>query len=262
MNFGSILNSITLQCVNLMLEGREDESKTLAKKFTTYVNLKAPLKNQFYAYSTLREATITNPIHADLLVKETMNLFNDFTIEDLKNYNALLEYKFKVQHIDSTKTDKDITRVIQSTIHKTGYNAIAKNKSYISLIEHVQSEHKQRNLDDLKLNANIFENSTLKYLKPNSVVRIAIKKFNSEFLSEFDTKEKEVFITLSSKNSKNIIRLKRSLIAETTLLVEGISDEDLKSKALEAIDKVKSSENIRHSIIDIFYMNKELHTIG
>jgi hypothetical protein len=260
MNFGSILNSITNQCVQLMLEGRDDESKSIAKHFTRFIDLKKPLKAQFLTYSTLREATIGDSVHADLLIKETMNLFNDLSIKDLKNYNNLLESKFNVHPVKSTSIDKDITQVIQSTINKTGYNAIAKNKSYISLLEHVQSDHKQ---GELKIvNNNLFEASTLKYLKPNSVVRIAIQKFNNEFLSEFDTKEKEMFITLNSKNSKNITKLKRRLVAETTSLVKDISDEDLKVKAIAAIDKIKNSNNIKHGIVDVFYMNKELHNIG
>jgi len=245
-----------------MLEGMEDESKTLAKSFINFVNLKKPLKAQFYAYSTLREAYINDLAYADLLIKETMNLFSDMSIKDLKNYNSLLESKFNVHPVKSSSIDKDITQVIQSTVNKTGYNAIAKNKSYISLLEYVQTEHKQGEHDIQNAGNKLFENSTLKYLKPNSVVHIAVKKFNREFLSEFDTKEKEIFITLSSKNNKNVTMLKRSLVTETTQLVKNISDEELKTKALSAINKIESSDNVRHGIIDLFYMNKELHSIG
>ena len=260
MNFGSILNSITSQCVSLMLEGSDYEAKTLAKNFFRFVNLKKPLKAQFYAYTTLREATIKDPVHADLLVKETLNLFTDLTIKDLKNYNALLESRFMVRPTKSTSIDKAITKVIQSTLNSTGYNAIAKNKSYVSLLEHVQSEQKS---DESNLESSpLFENSTLKYLKPNSVVRLAIKKFNKDYISEFDIKEKAMFITLSSNNSKNLSKLKTDLISEVTSLTTKVTDEDLKQKTLEAIYKIKGSDNIQHGIIDLFYMNKELHNVG
>ena len=101
-NFGSILQSITKNCVKLVLEGDSKSSKNIASSFKSYIELKPVLKDQFKVYHNLNTSYIKNFDDARLFVTETVNQLKKYSFDDIKLYNALLETKFKPSRIKSS----------------------------------------------------------------------------------------------------------------------------------------------------------------
>ncbi len=242
MNFGTILNAMTKHCVALVVEGQERNSKNLAIEFTKYVRIKDVLNKQFKVYHSLNTSCVQNPEDARLFVTETINTLKPYSFSDIKVYNAILETKFPTStKLKSTKINQHIGNLIKfSTAPDGDVGQYIESLAFVT--EHVQEIKKQENI--LETVDNQLANSPLKFLEPKHVVRIAIKKFNSEFetLSEND---RVVFNVLRSGDEKKISNLFESQLEEIGSLTDNINLMD--NLGEELFNKINESINILRS---------------
>ena len=264
MNFGTILNAMTKHCVALVVEGRDDNSKTLAVEFTNYVKIKNILNTQFKVYHSLNTSFVTNEDDARLFVSETINTLTGYSFSDIKTYNAILETKFpNVKKIKSTELNSHIGNLIRFTTTTNNGNVSQYVESLRFVTEHIQTMH---NEDTTLSEVNhAMANSALKFLKPRHVVRIAIKKFNSDFenLAESD---RSIFNILRSADDVKIKSLFESQLSELDNLMD--NENLMDNIGIELSDKINESlailrnGNTQKNILNGYELLEELKELN
>lgn len=250
------MNSMMNRCLKLIMEDKIDEAKKLAKSFVEYVYLKEPLKTQFFVYDNLRNAHIENDASSRLFIQESLSILSNLSLEDILNYNKLLESKFKIPRIASSEVDTHIHRMIKAKLLESeDFDKIGKFKSFEYLVEYVKKEKSVQ--EDISRSPLLNEiKAKLKYFTPRAVTRIAIKKFNKEYGSLFNEQDRRAFLVLKDKNPKRMASLHKELsesIAKerAKFLKEQSVDKDLAQKLLLAEQKIKeqcNTENILNAL--------------
>jgi len=261
-NFGTILNSVTKECVTMMVESKEVESKVLARNFINYVQMKESLSLQFRIYHQLNSSFIKDVESAKLFVTETLAVLDGHEFDDIKTYNHLIELKCSVPLLKSTDIDMHISKLIR-------YKTIHENKNQIEFIESFQAvvEHISAIRDEINPFKNLNEtisNSTLKVLQPKHIVRIALKKFNNKFTSKFDMEDKIMFNTLREGSEQNIFALYKKTIMALKLESERLTlndNIDLSNKILEAINRV-GKKYTQENLLDAHELHSELKKLN
>jgi len=261
-NFGTILNAMTKHCVKLVMEGAESNSKTLAKDFTRYIQIKDVLNTQFKVYHSLNTSYVKNSEDARLFVSETINTLKPYSFSDIKGYNALLETRFHPPKMKSTELNTHIGNLIRfATSDSSNVSSYVESLAFVT--EHVKEIKEPVN--QLREVDNKLANSSLKFLEPKHVVRIAVKSFNNEFktMSEGD---RNIFNILRSKNEKEIQTLFESQLAELDNLLDNMTfmdhiGEDLSNKINESM-KILRNECSQKNILNGYELLDELKELN
>lgn len=259
MNFGTILNSVTKNCVKLMIESDDSTSKELARNFVNFIGMKDVLKRQFSVYTQLGSSYIRDRESARQFVSEVVSILDGVEFEDIKAYNALLETKFSVSKMKSTDINHHIANLIK---HRTSSVELDK-RSYIDsfnfVVEYITTIRETKSaLNELDES---LSNSPLKFLEPKHVVRIAIKKFNDEYGSKFDKEDRKVFFTLKEGTKEDINNLHSNITNEVEEILETIvMDKELHEKSMKALQVVSEICN-EDNILDAYDMLCELKSI-
>jgi hypothetical protein len=238
-NFGTIINSVTKSCVSMVVESNHSESKSMARDFIRYVQLKEVLEKQFRVYHQLNSSYIEDKDSAKLFVSETLNILESFDFNDILSYNHILESKFKVPRMKSTDVNLAISKIIR---HKTSINK-PDTMGYIDalaeVVDHVNTFREEQSilesLDTAMATANI------KFLQPKHVVRIALNKFNDRYTSKFDEGDRTVFNTLREGDSEKIESLYSTTYGELLREFDAFEvgkDRDLADKLNEVFIQV------------------------
>jgi len=261
-NFGTILNAMTKHCISLVVEGQEDNSKILAREFTKYVRIKEILNVQFKVYHSLNTSCVQNKDDARLFVSETINTLKKYSFSDIKIYNAILETKFSPPKLKSTTLNSNIGNLIKFATSSNG-NVEQYINSLMFVTEHLQLIKKDEGV--LKEINNKLANISLKFLEPKHVVRIAIKKFNSEFeiLSEND---RLVFNILRSNDDKEIEKLFSSQLTEIDKLMNNYNlinnfESELSNKIIESL-KILRKDCTQKNILNGYELLEELRELN
>jgi hypothetical protein len=242
-NFGTILDSVTKGCVKRIYEGKDFESKKLAKDFIEYVYLKEVLKRQFQIYTSLNSSFITDKAVAREFIHETLKKLNGFSFYDIQSYNALLEAKFHPEKIGSTEVNKHIANLIK---YKTSSHG--DTEMYITsmekLVEHISTFREDKGIvEEL---SNSLSNSNLKFLEPKHVMKIAINKFNKKYGELFTEEDRKVFNILRSKDQNKIEEYRNSLINELKDHINKLSNDlenGLRGKLNLGFDRLNESKD-------------------
>ena len=260
MNFGTILNSMTKHCVKLVMEGKEDSSKSLATKFIRHINVKRGLKTQFKVYHSLNTSYVKNHEDARLFVTETINTLRPYTFEDIKLYNALLETKFTPPKIKSTKLNSHIANLIKfTTTEFSDVHSYVESLNYVT--EHVKQLKEETNI--LNEVNNTLANSSLKFLEPKHVIRIAIKKFNKDYTNQMNENDRKIFNILKTNDSDKIKSLydqQNSELQEQYNQLNNI-DNELQNKIKESI-KILNNECTSKNILNAYELLEELRSLN
>jgi len=262
LNFGTILNSITKNCVALVIECRDEDSKSLAMDFIKYIQLKEVLRKQFYVYNQLNSSFIKDRESAKTFVVETFSIFDGYSFEDILSYNHLLESKFNVVKIPSTDIDMAISKVIKYRTSMEKVNQLEYVESLNKIIEHVSTV---RDFDDkLSTLSESAKNSQLKFLQPKHVVRIALKRFNERYSSNFDEEDRVVFNTLREGDKDKIEWLYsdtyQNLLSEYQKFnIE--NDKELQDKITSALQKVGNSLT-QENLLNAYELCSELRKLN
>lgn len=265
MNFGTILNSMTKKCILLVMEGNEKESKGLAKDFISYVNLKPVLRDQFKVYHNLNESYVNGMDSAQLFVTETINTLKKYSFEDIKIYNALLETKFNPKKTKSTDINYHIARLIKYTTSEDDLDVHSYVESLKTITEHVQIiKNDKKQLSEIS-NSEL-ANSSLKFLEPKHVIKVAIKKFNKEYYSKLDENDRKIFNILRNNNKSKINELFNNQIKELDNLMDNIQkmdilDAELSNKVQESIE-ILSNECTSKNILNAYELLEELRSLN
>ncbi len=261
MNFGTILISVTKSCVSLMLEHNESKSKHVAGEFIRYVQLKEPLRKQFNVYHQLNSSYIKDRASARLFVSETLSTLDGISFDDILTYNHLLESKFNVSKARSTDIDFAISKLIKYRTLKEKVDQFGYVDSFNTVVNHISTMRNQDNhLSALGENV---ANSNLKFLQPKHIVRIAIKKFNDTYASNFDSEDRIVFNTLKEGDQKKINDLYESK-AKALVRISNSSDkflgEDLSTKVASAVNRITSGYTMGN-LLDTHELLSELRVL-
>ena len=256
MNFGTIMNSMINTCLKMIMENREREAQELAHSFISYVHLKKPLTAQFFVYDNLRNAQLSDSDMSKMFVQESLSILSDCSLEDVLNYNKLLESRFKISRIASSEVDTHIHRLIKAKLSEEDFDKLSSVKSFSYLVEYVMKDKDSQVaicrdplITEIK--------SRLKYMTPKSVTRIAIKKFNKEYTELFTENDRKAFLVLKNKNLKQMKTFHKELceqIAKAKLSYVkkmGALDADLQQKLDKSEEKLSSevsADNILNAV--------------
>lgn len=238
MNFGTILDSVTQNCISLIIENKETESKQLAKSFVSYVGLKKPLNEQFKVYVKLGGSYFKNEDQAKMFINEVLTSLNGISLKDIKSYNSLVETRFNVKLLKSTPLNEDISNLIKykTSDYKNEQEYI---ESFSNIVENLL-KIKNNGSPLEKLNESL-ANSTLKFLQPKHIIRIALNNFNAEF-SKLDETDRHVFYTLKSGTQLEKKQLHNKIIKDILTLIESKKifdkNEDLYEKTNRALKQI------------------------
>jgi len=259
-NFGTILDSVTKQCLIGVANGREKESKKLARSFSDYIHLKEALRKQFYVYYQLNTAFIKNRNTAEMFVKEVFNTLKEFNFDDIKTYNAILETKFPSPKIKSTPLNQSIAEVIRYMTSVCGQN----QKSYVEALETIVDSVVKDKLTPTETVERMTEeiaNSELKFLTPRHVVKIALNKFNKKYSDAFNDEDKKVFFTLKGGVVEDIEHMHSEYIGEAMELSHNAA---IPSEFVHKIEKcvhVCSEAITNDTILDVYDLVCELRDL-
>lgn len=244
MNFGTILNAMTRSCITLMVENRNDDARSAAKRFISYVNMKEVLKRQFFVYHNLNNSYIRDKEQARTFVIETLGILDRYRFNDIKVYNALLETKFNVPKMKPTDMDRDIGTLIRHWTSEDQYDKAAYTEALSNVIAHVSTIRETANPVDT-LNDKM-AHSSLRFLKPKHVVRLGISKFNKQYGSEMTSEDRAIFAILQSKDQVRIKRLHETMVTRLKVLSNIVSsdmNEQLTTKLVSAIGRVEENSS-------------------
>ena len=239
MNFGTIVDSITKQCITKVYECKDRQAKGLAKDFIHYVGLKEVLQRQFMVYHNLNTAYIKDKQSAQMFVSESLKSLSEYAFSDIQSFNALLETKYSVPKMKSTDINRHIANLIK---HHT--SEISDPQVYVEsfsfVVDHISTFRETKTLDKETLN----EAMELKFLKPQHVVKIAVKKFNDKYKMAFNEGDRRLFNLLKSDNRVEINKYREEMLKQLdenyTMIVPTV-DEDIRVNLVEAMSKIKSS---------------------
>lgn len=245
----------------MMLESRDDESKAVARDFIRYVKLKEVLKKQFYVYNQLNSSYVKDKDSARIFVSETLSILDKFSFEDILSYNHLLETRFNVDKIDTTPMDMAISKVIK---YRTSYEK-TDQAGYIdalnTIIEHVSTYREIENKLS-GLNESI-ANSQLKFLQPKHVIRIALKKFNDRYTSNFDDEDRVIFNALREGDNQKLFSLYDEKVEKIYEISESIKKDigqELSEKMEIAIGRI-STGYTQSNLLDAHELASELERL-
>jgi len=260
-NFGTILNSVTKNCVKLMIESKDYESKSLTRDFINYVQIKEILNKQFKVYNQLNTSYIADKESAKIFVMETLSILDGFDFEDILSYNHLLETRFAVNKIKSTPINLEISKLIK-------YRTLSENKNQLefitalnTIVEHVSTIHDEDNL--LGGLTERCANSELKFLQPKHVVKIALNRFNEKYSTKFNRDDVFVFTTLKENDETKVKKLWTDKIEEIKTLQKELSNnigEELTKKISDATNKIKI-EFSQDNLLNAHELVSELKTL-
>ena len=237
MNFGTILNSVTKKCVTMMVESKDTESRSLARDFVRYVEVKEPLKKQFRVYHQLNSSFIKDRDSAKLFVNETIGMLDGFQFEDILTYNHILETRFNVPKMDTTDINLAISKLIKyrTSMDKTGQAEYV--EAFDKIVDHVTTIREEKDImSELKES---MKHTELKFLQPKHVVRIALKKFNDRYASKFDAEDRKIFNTLREGNQQKIDQLYSDIYTQLWKEYDAIDlSRELQDKLNQAILEV------------------------
>ena len=258
MNFGTILNSVTKTCVTLMIESKSVESKTLVKDFIGYIQLKDVLLKQFRVYNQLNASYIRDKDSAKLFVNETLATLEKFDFNDILSYNHLLETKFNVPKMAPSDINLDISKLIKYRTSVEKCDQIGYIKAFDKIVEHVSTFRKDNGtLSEL---SESISNSSLKFLQPKHIIRIALNKFNDRYTSGFNDEDRVIFNILRENDierAKKIYDSKFSSVSKTITEIKKDLGEELSTKVLEAIEKI-SSGYTQENLLNVHELEAEL----
>lgn len=258
MNFGTILNSVTKTCVTMMVESKDTESRSLARDFVRYVEIKEVLKKQFRVYHQLNSSFIKDGDSAKLFVNETLSMLDNYPFDDILGYNHILESRFGVSKMESTDINLAISKLIK---YRTSDDKFGQEE-YIDclekIVEHVSTVREEK--DMLSELNDAMANTSIKFLQPKHIVRIALKKFNDRYTSKFDSEDRVIFGTLREGNEVDILKLYDNKIEQ---LIELANDgtkwmgKELSQKVFEAAARVNSGYT-QENLLDAHELVSEL----
>lgn len=244
MNFGTILNSMTRNCISLMVENRNDEARDATKRFIAYVNMKDILKRQFHVYHNLNNSYVRDKEQARTFVIETLGILDRYRFKDIKVYNALLETKFAVPKSKSTDMDRDIGTLIRHWTSEDQFDQAKYVEALSNVIDHVSTIRETSNPVDTL--SDKMSHSTLRFLKPKHVVRLGISKFNKTYSAEMTSEDRAIFNALQSKNPARIKKLHEDIVSRlkvhSNLLTHDMS-EQLVGKLVSAIGRIEENSS-------------------
>ena len=240
---------MTKNCVQKIYEGKDRESKKLAKEFVDYIHLKDVLRRQFSIYTSLNSSYIKDTNSAQMFVMETLNKLDGVSFVDIKTYNALLETKFSVDKMKGTDLNRDISNLIKYKTTKNSDPEMFVN-SFNRVVEHIATFREEKRLIE-ELNDSL-ANSNLKFLEPRHVIKIAINKFNNKYVDVFNEDDRRLFNLLKSKDEKKIKEYRDTLLRELKENISKVSndvDDELKDRLHQVMEKLNrngSHESVMH----------------
>lgn len=243
MNFGTIMDSMTKNCVHMMYEGKDRRAKNEAKRFINFINLKDPLRKQFRVYHRLSSTHMKDHSAAHMFVEECLRSLREYSFEDILAYNALLETKFKVPKMKSSDIHKDIANLIKYTTARDGGDPEEYIHTFNRVVEHITNNDKNNN-DMLSEFKEHVQHSSLRFLQPKHVVKIALKKFNQKYKGVFSEEDRRVFNILRSNDNNRINEYRSNMLKELDehyeIIVSSV-DDDIKRNLEEAMGRIKES---------------------
>jgi hypothetical protein len=246
-----------------MVECRDTDSKALARDFVKYIQLKEVLRKQFYVYNQLNSSYIKDKDSARVFVMETLSIFDKYNFEDILSYNHLLESKFDVKKIPSTDIDMAISKVIKYKTSMEKVDQIGYVESLGKIIEHVSTFREFDNKLS-SLNESV-ANSQLKFLQPKHVVRIALKKFNERYSSNFDDDDRVVFNTLREGNAEKIDKMYREIVTDFICEFNAFDvggDRVLAEKLNSVFDIICGTPMSRDNLLNAHELRSELRKLN
>lgn len=232
--------------------------KETVSKFCNVVNDSPLLQLEYRLFENLENVkNIDNDIIATRYIDNNIKLFEKYSIDEINN-----EHKKLLEFIDVNNTyNIDVNKI---KINESIYNLIIESNK-LNVTPNIDLLHESfitvlNYLKDNKNNIIINENNDDTSLN-NSIVEIAISKFNDKF-NKLDENDKDLFkiLTKSSKEEKKSIFEKYKSDIKITL--ENINNDEIKDRINESINKIDKMEynnkTINDDIITLFELNNAL----
>jgi hypothetical protein len=229
--------------------------KEQVSKFCNIVNNSPILQLEYKIFENIENKFIDNDVIATRYIDNNIKLFEKYSIEDINiEHNKLLEF---INDTNINTNKKKINEsihdlIIESNIKNTDPNIDLLHESFINVLNYLKTNNKENV---------IIENNETNF--NNSIVEIAISKFNDKF-NELGNDDKDLFkiLTKSSKEEKKSIFEKYK--SDIKVILENANNNEIKERIDESINKIDKMEynykTINDDIITLFELNKALKT--
>lgn len=257
MNFGDISSAVYKQCLTMLIEGKDEEAKSIIDSFSSYVARSDILTRQFIIYKTIKELKADTKSQAKANINTTFNLMSEISCEDLSLSLKLLAKKYNVSNAPAIPIHKHISECMIAKMSKGAIVDLQKLfESTNKLISYVLTD-KPDLAGNLVAEANKRkdEKKDLKYVKPWQVLDIAIKKFNAKF-GNMSPADKKLLISL--KNDRELAKLYAENLNKAKSQFAKLKpdiDTDLLEKLVIVVEKLETSEPNIDTVLELIELN-------
>jgi len=255
-----LVKMIILEKLNesLLNEKSLNTLKEDISKFCDIVNNSPILQLEYKLFDNLENKHVDSDIIATRYIDNNIKLFEKYSIDDINiEHNKLLEFvnDDNLHIIDNNKiriNESIHNLIIESNIKNSDPNIDLLHESFINVLNYLKK--------DININNVISENNNTDNLN-NSIVEIAINKFNDKF-DELGNEDKDLFKSLvkSTKEEKKSIFEKYK--SDIKVILENANNIEIKDRIDESISKIDKMEynnkTINDDIITLFELNKAL----
>lgn len=231
---------------SLMTQKNISESKKLAAKFFEIVKESPLLQLEFKIFNNLENQHITNDIYATRYVDNNINLFEQYSIEEIENEHKKLSgfISEDTTTIDSEKISlyEGIENILLENAKKGLPDVDLLHESFVNVVEYIKT--------NINEEENILESDTIGIPEEfnEKLIEMAVDKFNEKYssLNEDELKLVQRLISLDNKGKeKLLIQLKEDIVHK---LEEG-DNNGIEDKVNITIDKVKKIQFTEATVI-------------
>lgn len=254
-NFGNINNAFNEVLIDGIIK-KDNDKKSLYKKYLNSLKENKILKNQYLIYKNLEEKVESDSNKAIEYVNENISLLNDFNVKDVKKYNneliSLLGENSDLLNKDypNKKLHENISFLMLNKKTTLNIDDIIKSKN--SITEHIISnEEKVEQINETTV--------------PTSILStFAAKKFNKKYGNLDESTKKMLKVIIESDEKKQKKFFKESLESSITCINNNLKEADIteKEKLLEVknklLDMSYNKETFPNEIIKINDLIKNL----
>lgn len=253
-NFGNINNAFN----EILIQGitkKDDNKKSLYKKYLKSLKENKILKNQYLIYKNLENKVETDSNKAAEYVSENISLLQDFNISEIKEANdrliSLLGENRKLLNNDYSN----------KFLHENISFLITNKKNSANIDEILESKH--------KITEHIINNEGIEPINESAIPttilgELVSKKFNEKYGTLDESTKSALKIIIESDEKKQKIFFKESINDCIDLVNKNLKDTDIntKEKLLEVKDRLLrmdyKKEGFSKEIIKLMSLREDL----
>lgn len=242
---------------NYLQSNSLNESKELTKDFFSIIKESEILGSLLSTFKNIENKHIINDVVATRYIDESISIFNKYTKDEILNECAKLD-KFNINGFDCENAnlyESINTLILHSSKSDDMPDVDIVHEAFVTVLDYIKTD-KNKDLTESKVIDFNYE-----YFTPETVIGVALNKFNEKFNS-LDEREKKILQVLTFGDKQDKVTIFETLRKENLAKLQEMKGDDIQDKITETISKIEkmgSEDNvIAENTINLFELKKNL----